>query len=256
MSAQLPGIASLIDRIAAFSADTRLYELDTPLGADALLVESWVGREELSSLYEWHVTCLSTDCHLELKSLLAQQVSLYTTLADGTRSRRSGWVSEVAQLGADGGLARYRLTLVPWLWLATQRRTSRVFQDVSVLQIVETVLSADAPRNNWRITPEAQDFIDNLRPRSYCCQYRESDYTFLTRILTEEGIGFYFEEDEDDGAPSRQRLVLFADSVASLAEDYSSQHANGGRGIRFHRDAAVEVQDTIQQLGCERLSQP
>lgn len=256
MPASFPGIASLTDRIAAFSADTRLYELDTPLGANPLLVESWVGREELSALYEWHITCLSIDCHLELKSLLAQQVSLYTTLADGTRDRRSGWVSEVSQLGADGGLARYRLTLVPWLWLATQRRTSRVFQDATVLQIVETVLAADAPRNNWRITPEAQGFIDNLRPRSYCCQYRESDYAFLTRILTEEGIGFYFEEDEDDGAPSRQRLVLFADSVASLAEDYSSQHDNGGRGIRFHRDAAVEVQDTIQQLGCERLSQP
>ncbi len=256
MSASTPGIASLLDRVASFSADTRLYALDTPLGKDALLVESWVGREELSSLYEWHVTCLSTDCHLELKRLLAQQVTLTTTLADGTQSRRSGWVAEAAQLGADGGLARYRFTLVPWLWLATQRRTSRVLQDVTVLQILEEVLAADAPRNHWRITPEAQGFIDALRPRSYCCQYRESDYAFLTRVLAEEGIGFTFEEDEDDSAPSRQRLVLFADSVASFAEDTSSEQANGGRGIRFHRDAAVEAQDSIQQLGCERLSQP
>ncbi|HCY64592.1 MAG TPA: hypothetical protein DHV59_17570 [Oxalobacteraceae bacterium] len=250
------GIGSLFDRIAAFSADTRLYELDTPLGGNTLLVESWVGREELSSLYEWHITCLSTDCHLELKSLLAQQVSLSTTLADGTKSRRSGWVAEAAQLGADGGLARYRLTLVPWLWLAPQRRTSRVFQDATVLHIIEAVLAADVPRNNWRVTPEAQNFIDSLRPRSYCCQYRESDYAFLTRILAEEGIGFYFEEDEEDASLSKQRLVLFADSVASFPEDASSQHANGGRGIRFHRDAAVEVQDAIQQFGCERLSQP
>jgi uncharacterized protein involved in type VI secretion and phage assembly len=256
MSELSTGISNLVDRVAAFSTDTRLYELDIPLGKDALLVESWVGREELSDLYEWHITCLSTDCHLELKSLLAQQVSLHTTLADGSRSRRSGWVAEAAHLGGDGGLARYRLTLVPWLWLATQRRNSRVFQDVSILEIIEAVLDSDAPRNNWRVTPEAQDFISGLRPRSYCCQYRESDYAFLTRILAEEGIGFYFEEDEDDGSMSKQRLVLFADSVASLEEDYSSQHANGGRGIRFHRDAAVEVQDTIQQLGCERLSQP
>ncbi|TCS32895.1 Rhs element Vgr protein [Paucimonas lemoignei] len=256
MSEAIPGVGSITEHLAAFSADTRLYELDTALGSDQLMVESWVGREELSSLYEWHVTCLSTDCHLELKTLLAQQVSLFTTLADGTRNRRTGWVSEVAQLGADGGLARYRLTIVPWLWLATQRRTSRVFQDATVLHIIEAVLAADAPRNNWRITPEAQSFIDSLRPRSYCCQYRESDYAFLTRILAEEGIGFTFEEDEDDGALSKQRLVLFADSVAAFAEDYSSQHANGGRGIRFHRDAAVEAQDSIQQLGCERVSQP
>ncbi|QAU36113.1 type VI secretion system tip protein VgrG [Janthinobacterium sp. 17J80-10] len=242
--------------MAAFTADTRLYDLDTPLGAGALMVESWVGREALSSLYEWHITCLSTDCRIELKSLLWQQVTLHITLADGTRTQRSGWVAEAAQLGADGGLARYRLSVVPWLWLATQRRTSRVFQEQSLLQIVEAIFAGDAPRNNWRITPEAQGYIDGLRPRSYCCQYRESDYAFLTRILAEEGIGFYFEEDDSDSSLSRQRLVLFADSAASFAEDYSSQHANGGRGIRFHRDAAVEVQDSIQQLGCERLSQP
>ena len=256
MSASTLGIASLVDSIAALSDDTRLYALETPLGTDALLVESWVGREALSSLYEWHVTCLSPDCHLDLASLLAQQVTLFTTLADGSRSRRSGWVAEAAQLGADGGLARYRFTLVPWLWLATQRRTSRVFQDASVLEIITTVLEADAPRNHWRVTPEAQSFIDSLRPRSYCCQYRESDYAFLTRLLAEEGIGFYFEEDDSDAALSKQRLVLFADSVASFAEDASSTQSDGGRGIRFHRDAAVEAQDAIRQLGCHRRSQP
>lgn len=256
MSEAFPGAGSLAGAIAAFTADTRLYDLDTPLGANTLVVESWVGREALSSLYEWHITCLSTDCQIELKSLLWQQITLHTTLADGTRTQRSGWVAEAAQVGADGGLARYRLSVVPWLWLATQRRSSRVFQDQSVLQIIEAVLDEDAPRNNWRITPEAQGFINELRPRSYCCQYRESDYAFLSRILAEEGIGFYFEEDDSDASLSRQRLVLFADSVASFAEDYSSEHTDGGRGIRFHRDAAVEAQDSIQQLGCERLSQP
>ncbi len=250
------GRGDLLRHIAAFSADTRLYDLDTPLGPGKLLVESWVGREALSSLYEWHITCLSTDCHIELKTLLAQQVTLTTRLADGSLQQRSGWVSQAAQLGADGGLARYRLTIVPWLWLATQRRTSRVFQDQTVLQIIEEVLAADAPRNHWRITPDAEAFLAQVRPRSYCCQYRESDYAFLSRLLAEEGIGFYFEEDDSGAANAKQRLVLFADSPASFTEDYSSQHANGGAGIRFHRDAAVEAQDTIQKLGCERISQP
>lgn len=246
---------SLASHIAAFASDTRLYDLDTPLGSNKLLVESWVGREQLSCLYEWHISCLATDIHIPLKSLLAQQVTLKTRLADGSISVRTGWVSAAAQLGTDGALARYRLTVVPWLWLATQRRTSRVFQDKTVLQIIEEVLSADAPRNNWRATPDCQAFLASVRARSYCCQYRESDYAFLTRLLAEEGIGFYFEEDPSGEQLSAQRLVLFADSTAFI-EDYSSQHANGGQGIRFHRDAAVEVQDTIQTLGCERISQP
>jgi type VI secretion system secreted protein VgrG len=256
MSDLSQGITGIINQASAFASDTRLYELDSPLGNDTLLVESFVGKEELSALYEYHVVCLSTDTHLELKRLLGQQVTLRTRLADGTQGARTGYVSAVAQLGADGGFARYRLTLVPWFWMATQRRTSRVFQDKSVLQIIEEVLVADAPRNNWRATAETKAFLGHARVRSYCCQYRESDYAFITRLLAEEGIGFYFEEAEDeDGSASRQRLVLFADST-QFADDYSAAHANGGHGIRFHRESAVEVQDTIQALGSERQLQP
>jgi type VI secretion system secreted protein VgrG len=256
MSDLSQGITSLINPASAYSSDTRLYEIATPLGKDALMVESFLGKEELSELYEYHVVCLSTDIHLELKRLLGQQVTLRTRLADGTQGARTGYVSTIAQLGADGGFARYRLTIVPWLWMATQRRTSRVFQDKTVLQIIEEVLAADAPRNNWRATTEAEAFLGKARVRSYCCQYRESDYAFITRLLAEEGVGFYFEETDDkDGGTSRQRLVLFADST-QFPDDYSAAHANGGRGIRFHRESAVEVQDTIQALGSERRLQP
>ncbi|MGZ3241537.1 MAG: type VI secretion system Vgr family protein, partial [Burkholderiaceae bacterium] len=248
------GIASLISELVSFTSDTRLYDIDTPLASGKLIVENFVAREEVSNLYEFHISCLSTDTHIELKSLLGQQISLKARLADGTFNTRTGWVSQVGQLGSDGGMARYRLTMVPWLWMATQRRTSRVFQEKSVFQIIEEVLSGDAPRNNWRITPDAEQFLSKVRIRSYCCQYRETDFAFLTRILAEEGIGFYFEEDDSGGSLSKQRLVLFADST-QFAEDYSSSHANGGKGIRFHRQAAVEVQDTIQQMGTERISQ-
>ncbi len=252
MSDLSQGVASFLDPALMFASDTRLYAIDTPLGADALLVERFVGREELSSLYEYHIDCLSTNVHIELKSLLGKQVALRTRLADGSQGVRSGYVSAVAQLGADGGLARYRLTAVPWLAFAVHQRRSRVFQDIGVLDLISEVLAAYSPHHNWRITPDAKAFLAGLRPRSYCCQYRESDYDFLSRILAEEGIGFYFEEAEDgESSAARQRLVLFSDSTC-LADDRSSA-ANGG--IRFHRNAAVEKQDTIQALGAERQLQ-
>ena len=239
--------------VAEFTADSRLYALDTPLGPDALLVESWVGREALSELSELHIDCLSTDAHLELKRLLGQQAVLHTRLADGTLAPRSGYVSEIAQLGADGGLARYRLTLVPWLALAQYQRRSRVWQEQPVLAIIEDVLAAYAPRNRWRITADADAFLAQVRPRSYCCQYRETDYVFLTRLLAEEGIGFYFDEtDGDDAGVSRQQLVLFADSTV-FADDATA--ARDGC-IRFHRDAGTEQRDSIQALGSERRLQP
>jgi type VI secretion system secreted protein VgrG len=244
--------APFVTAVAQFTADSRLYQLDTPLGADQLLVESWVGKEQLSELGELHIDCLSTDTHLELKSLLGQQVVLRTRLPNGQQHARSGYVTEVSQLGADGGLARYRLTLAPWLAFAQYQRRSRVYQDQTVLAIIEDVRAAYTPNNNWRATAEAETFLAEVRPRSYCCQYRETDYAFLSRLLAEEGIGFYFEETDADNTVARQRLVLFADSTA-FTEDASAAH-NGG--IRFHRVAGVEQQDSIQALGCERRLQP
>ncbi|WP_292933024.1 type VI secretion system Vgr family protein [Noviherbaspirillum sp.] len=249
MSALSHGASLFYAPLAAFTSDTRLYDIDTPLGKDTLLVERFTGKEELSALYEFQVDCLATDTHLELKSLLGKQAVLHTRLADGSQCARSGYVSAVAQLGADGGLARYRLTLVPWLALAQHQRRSRVFQDIAVRDLIDDVLAAYRPRSNWRITPDADALLAGLRPRSYCCQYRETDYAFLSRILAEEGIGFYFEETGDDSATSHHRLVLFADSTA-FEEDPATQG-----GIRFHRNAAVEQADSIQAFGAQRRLQ-
>lgn len=252
MSDLSQGIASLIAPSVLFTSDTRLYDIETPLGEGALTVERFAGREALSTLYELHIDCLSTDTHIELKQLLGEQAALRIRLPDGSQEKRSGYVSAVAQLGADGGLARYRLTLVPWLALATQQRRSRVFQEISLLDLITEVLSLYSPNHNWRITSDAEALLADLRSRSYCCQYRESDYDFLLRILTEEGIGFYFEEaDEDDNSVARQRLVLFADSTAFT--DDTSAATQGG--IRFHRNAAVETEDTIQAIYAERQLQ-
>ena len=245
-------LSALFPELARFPADTRLYALDTPLGPDALLVEAWVGREALSDLGELHLDCLATDAHLPLQRLLGQQLVLHTRLADGALAPRSGYVSNIAQLGSDGSLARYRLTLVPWLALAQYQRRSRVWQDQPVLAIVDDVLAAYAPRHHWRLTADADAFLAQVRPRSYCCQYRETDYAFLTRLLAEEGIGFYFAETDGAAAVSRQQLVLFADSTV-FANDAGTVRDGG---IRFHRVAGPEQRDSIQALGSERRLQP
>jgi type VI secretion system VgrG family protein len=252
MSDLSQAIAGFISPAVLLASDTRLYDIETPLGDSALAVERFTGEEALSTLYVWQIDCLATDIHIELKRLLGQQAALRIRLPDGTQGTRSGYISAVAQLGADGGLARYRLTLSPWLALATHQRRSRVFQEIGLLELIDAVLSPYSPHNNWRLTPDAEAFLAELPLRSYCCQYRESDYDFLLRILTEEGLGFYFEETEDESSVARQRLVLFADSTAFADDD--SAATNGG--IRFHRHAAVETEDSIQSFFAERQLQP
>nr|WP_246265629.1 type VI secretion system tip protein VgrG [Aromatoleum diolicum] len=217
--------------------------------APDLQVEAWWGREALSGGFELVIDTLSPDAFIDPQRLLGQALTLRATVSDGSHVKRSGLVRAVLKLGADGGLARYRLTVVPWTWLLTRGRHNRVFQEKSVVDILDAVFAGYATHAAWHWSEDVAAFLADTRPRSYCVQYRESDYAFVSRLLAEEGLGWCI--DEDAQAPARHRLRLFADSTR-FAEDAQSEHANGGRGIRFHRADSQEAQDAIVAFGARR----
>ena len=240
------GAATQLAALVGIDDATRLYRLELEGAPAPLLVERWRGRERLSDGCEWMVDVLSTDAGLPIGDWLGTPATLQTRLADGGMAARSGLVREAACLGANGGLARYRLELVPWTWLLGQGRHSRVFQDRSVVEIVESVFAGYAPLAAWRLSDEVGPFLSQSRPRSYCVQYRESDAAFVQRLLAEEGLGWRLEEDSE--AAAGHRLVLFADS-ASQPEDPTSS-AEGG--VRYHRSDATEARDAVQGVGRRR----
>ncbi|WP_149193792.1 type VI secretion system Vgr family protein [Luteimonas suaedae] len=242
----LDRVRDTLASLARIDDATRLYRLELPDAPAGLLVERWRGREALSQGYEWWVDVLSPDADLPLEAWLGKPARLLTRLADGGESVRTGLVREAACVGTDGGLARYRLCLVPWTWLLTQGRHSRVFQDRSVTEIVETVFAGYAPLASWQLGDDVGPFLAHTRPRSYCVQYRESDFDFISRLLAEEGLGWRLEESGD--ASCGHRLVLFADSAAQPQDAGSEQ----GGGIRFHRSDATEAHDSIQAFGQRR----
>nr|WP_292039464.1 phage late control D family protein [Massilia sp. UBA6681] len=88
---------------------------------------------------------MSTNAHIELEKLLGQSAKLQIALANGSRTSFTGEISEVAMLGSDGGLARYRVRISPWLWRLGQVRNSRVWQDKTVIGMVDSVF-------DWRRT--------------------------------------------------------------------------------------------------------
>ncbi|AXV83800.1 type VI secretion system Vgr family protein [Ralstonia solanacearum] len=227
-----------------FAPAHRLYALEGEGPIPELAVEGWLGREALSELFEWRVVTVSANARIALDSLIGQRVTLVTTLADGTQARRTGLIRLAEQLGADGSLARYRLTVVPWFWLATQQRHSQVFQNRPLADLLEQVLAPYAPYAAWRFAGGAEDRMSAFGTRSHIAQFRETDYHFVTRLLAEAGLGFTTVEDEQ--APSGHTLLIFADS-AQLAEDTGSA-ADGG--IRYHRAHSQEGRDAIQQLIC------
>ncbi|MDG9967894.1 type VI secretion system tip protein VgrG [Achromobacter mucicolens] len=236
----------------SFSAETRLFRLDGEGAMSSLQVEGWAAREGLSTLGQMRVVALAEDAGLDLNDMISRPATLWTTCADGTETGRSGVVREAEMLGGNPGMARYRLTLAPWLWLATQRRESRIYEGQPVLDIVRHVLDT-YPGYTYKVSAEVETHLADLPARPYTTQYRETDYDFLSRLLAESGLGWTTVE--DDSAPARHAVLIFADS-RTLAEDAQS----AGVGVRFQRAHATESQDGVQvfarrqRRGVERVT--
>lgn len=237
--------------LAQFSSATRLYALklgddDAYLVSGGLLVEAFSADDMLQGTAARDIIALSTNAHIELAPLLGKTVSLDMSLVDGSLTTFSGDIMQAAMLGGEGGLARFRLRLTTWLWRLSQARNSRVWQDKTVVEIVESVFEGYQPLAQWRWSEEIDSFLAGVPACSYRCQYRVSDYDFVLRLLTEEGLVWRFEETEDGLC-----LVVFADSsqLSAVPENASSE---AGGGMRYHGLRAGEQQDTIRALQARR----
>ena len=244
------GLGNLLGSL--LDGTTRLYRIEGEGALAGLQVEAFVVEEALSQPWRMEVVALHEQADLELDAMLAQPVTLITVLADGSEHRRSGLVLQAQAEDSDGGFARYRLVVQPWLGFLSQTLRSRVWQEQDVTAIVEAILGGYATYGSWRWSPCVGQLLAGATEggvRSYCVQYRESDLAFVSRLLAEEGIAYRFEE-AADGAVG-PTVVFFADSTASdsCPENVASASALGGAGIRFHRDGVQEEQDTIQVFG-------
>ncbi|MFC0254243.1 type VI secretion system Vgr family protein [Massilia consociata] len=237
----------IIAALAEFSSETRLYALtfegDTAHPeTDKLLVEAFAANDEVQGVGWRDIIAVSTDAHIPLEPMLGKRATLQVRLADGGCASFAGDVAEIAMLGSDGGLARYRLRLTSWLWRLSQVRNCRVWQEKTIIDIVDSVFASYLPLARWRWSDETRYFMDDAAPLDYCCQYRESDLDFVHRLLSEAGLGWRCEQTEEGPG-----VVLFADStrLTAIPEDPCS---DADDGIRFHRVGACEPQDAVQAL--------
>lgn len=237
--------------LAEFSSETRLYALSFEadfaiLSADDLLVEAFTANDEVQGVGWRDIIVVSTNAYIPLEPLLGKQATLEVRLADGDRTDFAGEITAIAMLGSDGGLARYRMRLSSWLWRLSQVRNCRIWQDKSLIEIIDSVFTSYLPLARWRWSDETASFMNETVPLDYCCQYRESDLDFIQRLLTEAGLGWRFEQTQDGPG-----VVLFADStqLTAFPEDPISE-ADGG--VRFHRAGACERHDALQALWSTR----
>ena len=155
-----------------------------------------------------------------------------------------GHVTAVALEGSDGGLARYRLVMEPWLAFLGHRQDSWVFLDKTVVQIIDEVL-ADY-QGQGRLAPAWRwDLADaSVYPqRSLCTQYQETDLAFVQRLLREEGLFGWFEHSvaADDDSLGRHCFVI-ADHNGAFSPNAQATVRYTQAGASFSEDSLVRWQ--------------
>jgi type VI secretion system secreted protein VgrG len=180
---------------------TPRYSLSVQVDSgDPLDVREFSVRERISSLFEIDLVALSPDADLDFDAVVGRRASFRVLGELGAEAPVRLWTGickHLQQIAVeDTGLTTYELTIVPALWLATQRRNHRMFQQMSELEIARALLE------EWGTTPDLR-ISGRYKKREYRVQYGESDFAFVSRMLEQAGISFFFEQGETE-----TRLVL------------------------------------------------
>ncbi|WP_115559271.1 type VI secretion system tip protein TssI/VgrG [Xanthomonas dyei] len=167
----------------------RTITLHSDLG-ERLLLHRMQASEALGQLFEFRIEALCTDANPNLRALLATPVAVQLADDNGEQRWYHGMVATCTQAGSTVIDALpytvLELHVVPRPWLLTQRRDCRIYQDMSVPEIVTSVLSESG-------YSDIQQRLSAQYPkRVYCVQYREDDFSFISRLLEQEGIYYYF----------------------------------------------------------------
>lgn len=173
--------------------------------------------EGLSFLTETKVEFVSSNDDVDLQDMLGSTIELKLADADHEDRFFSGTCIAVEYIGLYQGMSHFVADVRPWLWFLTRTQENRIFQEKSVLDILQEVLG---DYGFW--SDVEKKTTETYKKRTYCVQYRESDYAFICRLMEEEGIYFYFIQEG-----KKEKMVL-ADSVSA------HQPTVGGPEFEFH----------------------
>ena len=192
--------------MADYTQANRPMRIDTALGEDKLLLEGFSGEESVSAPFSFALELLSTESSIDPQRLLRKPASITIELPDKSERVIHGMVNRFIQLGQLEGseLTSYRAELVPWLWFLSLSADCKIFQEMSVLEIVEQVFK-DQGYADFEIK-----CIKSYPKRDFCVQYRETHLNFVSRLLEEEGIFYFFTHSDS------KHILTLADDVSAI----------------------------------------
>jgi type VI secretion system secreted protein VgrG len=210
----------------------------TPLEEGTFALQAFTGTEALSTPFEFRLTMMSPEPDIEFSKLLNKSITVQITLADGTQRPFNGIVSSLRQKETSAeDLFVYEASMVPSLWLLALREDCRIFQAMSIPDIVKKILGEASV--TFRMQTQG-----TYNPRDYCVQYRETTLNFISRLLEEEGIYYYFEH-----TTSAHTMVLTDSSVsAPICPNQATVSFSFSEEGWRNDDDGVRTLERIQQL--------
>jgi type VI secretion system secreted protein VgrG len=227
---------------------------------------SMSGTEELGRMFQYEIHLTSTAPEIKIDQILGQSLTVSLPI-DLTRSRFfNGIIVRFSRAGRAGRSFLYRATICPHLWLLTRNRDCRVFQGATVPEVVQWVLGhGDVPMSD-------KPALGPHRKWEYLTQYRESDFDFISRIMQQEGIYYYFKHLDGshemvltdsvsghDVRPGYEAVPLFtpdwpmgsgrADFLADWNQTYQIQTSDvllDDYDFRLHKGANISATQGVQ----------
>jgi type VI secretion system secreted protein VgrG len=181
------------------------FSLTTPLGKDVLILQEFEGTESLSQLFRFRLDMVSERQSIAPNLLLGKAVTWSVAGPEDDKRHFSGIVREFVAAETWGrGFRVYHAEIVPWFWLSSRTADCKIFQNKSVKDILQAVLG-----DNDQADFDVSGIKGSHPAREYCVQYRETDFNFVSRLMEEEGIFYFFRH-----AEGSHKMIVADDSSA------------------------------------------
>jgi type VI secretion system secreted protein VgrG len=178
--------------VADLTQTGRLIQITTPLGDDVVVPRSFDGFEGISRLYEYRIELASENSAISAQDIVGKRVTLSILQSDMQTERYfDGFVSHFAKLPRQPNQRyyAYEIKIVPWTWFLTRTTNCRIFQEMTVPQVIEQIFQ------DFGFSDFQPQFSGTHNPWTYCVQYRETAFNFISRLMEQEGIFYFFKHE-------------------------------------------------------------
>jgi type VI secretion system secreted protein VgrG len=219
--------------------DDRMLGIKTALGAEKLAIGSFTLQEQISRLFQIEAELATEDGEIKLDDVIGQKATIRLDIGDNDKRYFNGYVSRLVQVANEGHYARYRATIVPWLWFLTRTSDCRIFQNKTVPKIIEDIFQLYG-FSDYKLKLSA-----TYPTWEYCVQYRETAFNFVSRLMEQEGIYYYFEHEDGN------HTLVLADSISA------HKPFPGYADIAFHElGEGADEREVITDWTVEKEVQP